>query len=111
MSRSLLVMTIVTVLLIGAGLYMSFVWAPTESTMGDIQRIFYFHVGSFWTAAIAMMLNTLGCVMYIAKRDNFWDSLAASAAEVGVSFCSGVFIIGALWVKPLRGIWWTWDAR
>ena len=35
-------------LLAGAS-YGALIWAPTESTMGLIQRIFYFHVSSAWT--------------------------------------------------------------
>src|ERR1043165_5569975 len=110
-NRWFLPMAILTAVLTAVGLYMSFVWAPTEKTMGDVQRIFYFHVGSFWTAGVAMILNMTGCIMYIARRDNFWDSLAASAAEIGVVFCSGGLMMGAMWAKPVWGIWWTWDAR
>ncbi len=109
---------ILTALLMAVGLYMSFLWVPTERTMGDVQRIFYFHLGSFWTAAVALVLNALACIMYIIRRTvgdrdkaAFWDALAASAAEIGVIFCAGGLIFGTMWAKPVWGIWWTWDAR
>jgi heme exporter protein C len=111
-------MAILTVLLLAAGLYMSFVWSPTERTMGDIYRIFYFHLGSFWTAAVALVLNAVACLMYIIRRTSgqqekagYWDALAASSAEIGVIFCAGGLIFGTMWAKPVWGIWWTWDAR
>ncbi|GAG03255.1 unnamed protein product, partial [marine sediment metagenome] len=36
-----------------AGLYMAFIYAPTDVNMGDVQRIFYFHVSSAWVAFLA----------------------------------------------------------
>ena len=39
-------LVILTLVLLAVGLYMSFIWVPTERTMGDVQRIFYFHLGS-----------------------------------------------------------------
>src|ERR1039457_7217186 len=90
---------------------MAFRYAPTEATMGDLQRIFYFHVASYWTAGVAMVLNALGCIMYLAKRTNWWDSFAASSAEVGLIFCTGGLAMSLFWAKPAWGVWWTWDAR
>lgn len=97
--------------LLALGFYMALVWAPTERTMGDVQRIFYFHVASFWTAFVAFFLNGVGSVVYLARRGAKWDSLAVSSAEVGVLFCSAGLPMGMLWAKPVWGIWWTWDAR
>jgi heme exporter protein C len=111
-------LVILTLVLLAVGLYMSFIWAPTERNMGDVQRIFYFHLGSFWTSAVALVMNALACIMYIIRRTgsakekaDFWDALAASSAEIGVIFCAGGLIFGTIWAKPVWGIWWTWDAR
>lgn len=101
----------VTGALLVAGMYMALIWAPTERTMGDIQRIFYFHVPSFWTSFVAFFLNAVGSVAYLARRNPYWDSFAASNAEVGVAFCTAGLIMGPLWAKPVWGVWWTWDAR
>lgn len=109
--KALYPLAAVAALLLGAGLYMAFEYAPTEATMGEVQRIFYFHVASYWTAAIAMVLNALACIMYIAKRSRWWDAFAASSAEVGIVFCTGGLAMSPLWAKPVWGIWWTWDAR
>src|SRR6266404_9494976 len=114
-------MAVLTALLFAAGIHMAFLWAPEEKTMGEIYRIFYLHVPSFWTAAVAMTINALACLMYIfrhseakggkPRRANFWDSLAAASAEVGLVFCTGGLWMGPMWAKPVWGIWWTWDAR
>jgi heme exporter protein C len=93
------------------GLYMVFLYAPQEATMGEVQRIFYIHVSSAWTAFLAYFLVFLGSVTYLWKRSPRADDLAQAAGEVGFVFCSVVLVTGPLWAKPVWGIWWTWDAR
>jgi heme exporter protein C len=92
-------------------LYMIFLYAPREETMGDVQRIFYVHVPSAITAFLAYFVVAAGSLMYLVKRSRAWDELANSAAEVGFIFCSCVLVTGPLWAKPVWGIWWTWDMR
>lgn len=92
-------------------MYLIFLYAPQEETMGEVQRIFYIHVPSAWTAFVAYFVVFLGSVGYLWKRSRFADELARAAAEVGFVFCSCVLITGPLWAKPVWGIWWTWDAR
>jgi heme exporter protein C len=94
-----------------AALYMIFLYAPRELTMGEVQRIFYIHVPSAWTAFLAYFLVFLGSVGYLWKRSLFADDLANASAEIGFVFCTGVLVTGPLWAKPVWGIWWTWDAR
>jgi heme exporter protein C len=100
----------VAVLFAVAGYAALFV-APTEHTMGLIQRIFYFHVPSAWTAFVAFFLVFVANIAYLLRRAPKWDWLGVSAAEVGVAFCSVVLVTGPIWAKPVWGIWWTWDAR
>ena len=92
-------------------LYMIFLYAPEELTMGEVQRIFYIHVSSAWTAFVAYLLVLVGSVGYLRNRSRAADSLAHASAEVGFVFCSSVLVTGPLWAKPVWGIWWTWDAR
>lgn len=92
-------------------LYLAFVYAPTEATMGHVQRIFYFHVGAAWTAFLAFFVVFLGGVMYLRTRDRRWDALALSSAEIGVIFTTIALAMGSIWAKPVWGAWWTWDPR
>jgi heme exporter protein C len=108
---------LITVALLGFGLYQGLVAAPTEQTMGDIQRIFYYHVPSAWTAFILFFANFIASFVYLvtrkgnALRANKADAFALATAEVGIVFTTIVLITGPLWAKPVWGIWWTWDAR
>ena len=79
--------------------------------MGEVQRIFYIHVPSGWTAFVGYFVVFLGSIGYLWKRAQFADDLAHAAAEVGFVFCTCVLVSGPLWAKPVWGIWWTWDAR
>jgi len=98
-------------LLVAVAGYAAFFIAPNERTMGAIQRIFYFHVPSAWTAFTAFFLVFISNIVYLIRRTPKWDWLGVSAAEVGLAFCSVVLVTGPIWAKPVWGIWWTWDAR
>jgi len=100
----------VTTLVIFSG-YAALFIAPDEKTMHEIQRIFYYHVPSAISAFIAFFIVFLGSVAFLVTRDDKWDVLAVSGAEVGVACSSIVLITGPIWARPVWGIWWTWDAR
>jgi heme exporter protein C len=102
---------IATLLWIFVALYLIFEYAPEEVTMGEVQRIFYIHVPSAWTAFLAYFIIFLASVRYLWKRSARADDYAQAAGEVGFVFCTCVLVTGPLWAKPVWGIWWTWDAR
>jgi len=94
-----------------AGLYMVFFYVPTEATMGIVQRIFYIHVPSAWTAFMAFGIVALCSAGYLWLRDPRLDAIAVSAAELGVIFTTIVLITGPLWAKLAWGAWWVWEPR
>jgi len=102
---------IFTLALLGFSTYQALFVAPTEQTMGDVQRIFYYHAPTAWVAGVCFFVNFLASIAYLWKRSLNADALAAASAEVGVVFCTIVLITGPIWAKPVWGIWWTWEAR
>ena len=94
-----------------ATMYGAFLGAPTERTMGDIQRIFYVHVPSAWTSFAAFFVVFIASVAFLITKNFKWDRVALACAEIGTIFCTVVLITGPIWAKPVWGIWWTWDAR
>jgi heme exporter protein C len=92
-------------------LYLIFLYAPEELTMGEVQRVFYIHFSLAMTALFGYFFVFLGSVGYLWKRSRGADDFAVAAAEVGFVYCCGVLVTGPLWAKPVWGIWWTWDAR
>ncbi len=92
-------------------IYMAFLEAPRERTMGDLQRIFYFHVPSGMMGLAAFAVNFVASLMYLIKKNRKWDSLALSATEVGLMFFTVVLVTGPIWAKPVWFVWWTWSPR
>lgn len=111
MRRLFVILALLTFGLLTFALYEGMVAAPTEQTMGEVQRIFYYHVPSAVTAFTLFLINFAISIIYLARRSPKADALAVSTAEVGVVFCTVVLVTGPLWARPVWGIWWTWDAR
>jgi heme exporter protein C len=90
---------------------MVFFYAPREATMGEVQRIFYFHVASAWVGFFAFFVVFLAGIGYLARGERRWDILALSSVEIGLTFIAMTVITGALWAKPAWGTYWTWEPR
>jgi len=111
MKRAFPILAVLTAAFLGYGLYQALWGAPTEQTMGEVQRIFYYHVPSAWTSFIFFAVNLVASIVYLIRRNLKADAVAVSAAEVGLVFCTVVLVTGPLWARPVWGIWWTWDWR
>ena len=90
---------------------MVFLYAPREATMGEVQRIFYFHVASAWVGFFAFFVTFLSGIAYLARTERRWDILALSSVEVGLTFITMTVITGSLWARPAWGTYWTWEPR
>jgi heme exporter protein C len=110
-SRLDAVLGVVLVLSMTLALYMALLEAPREKTMGDLQRIFYFHVSAAISGLIAFAINFAASLMYLIRRNRWWDNLAIAAADIGVMFMAMVLVTGPIWAKPAWFIWWTWSPR
>src|SRR5438309_9352585 len=85
--------------------------APYESTMGLIQKIFYYHVPSWIAMYTAIAVCGVASAVYLFKGSPAADSYAVSAAEVAVLFGLMGLVTGPLWGRVAWGVWWQWDAR
>ncbi len=94
-----------------AALYLVFVYVPTEKEMGIVQRIFYLMVPMGWLAMLSFFIVFIGSIFYLVKRESKWDILARSSAEIGIVFTTLALITGAIWAKPIWGVWWSWEPR
>ncbi len=99
----------ILVLLIAA--YLALVYAPKELVMGDVQRVFYFHIGTSWTALLGFILAALFSVVYLINKDLKWDRLQVAAVEVSLVFFLITIVLGSIWARPVWNTWWTWDPR
>ena len=106
-----LVLWILTFVIMELALIWALGVAPADRQQGDVQRIFYFHLGSIWPGFAAFFYVLYGSARYLKVRDLHWDRRALAAGEIGLAFCMIVLITGPIWAKPTWGVWWAWDAR
>lgn len=94
MKRLFPLLGVLTAALLTYALYAALVIAPREATMGDVQRIFYYHVPSAWTAFLLFFLNFVASVQYLVRPHPVADRLAKWAAiAIGVGFSIGAFVM------------------
>jgi heme exporter protein C len=101
--------------LILAGMFITapllIVGAPYESTMGLVQKIFYFHFPSWMAMFLAVFVAGAASVAFLVTRKPKADALAVAAAELVVVFGAIGLITGPLWGIKAWGVWWVWDPR
>jgi heme exporter protein C len=86
--------------------------APYESTMGLIQRIFYFHVPSAMVMFASAFVCGIASALYLWRRSPKADRVAIAGAELVVTFGIIVLVTGPLWARKAWGVWWDWgDVR
>src|SRR6202043_2514669 len=100
MKRAFPILGVLTAILLSYALYEALIGAPTEQTMGNVQRIFYYHVPSAWTAFILFFINFCASIVYLIWRANKADIVALVTAEVGVAFRTVVLVTGPIWARP-----------
>ena len=94
MKRLFPLLGVLTAALLTYALYAALEIAPREATMGDVQRIFYYHVPSAWTAFLLFFLNFVASVQYLVRPHPMADRLARwVAVAIGVGSCVGAFVV------------------
>lgn len=100
---------------ISAAMFLAAPWiinaAPYESTMGLVQKVFYFHFPS----AILFLVSAILCGIHSARflffKKRSADGWAVAAAELGLLFGAITLATGPLWARKAWGVWWVWDPR
>ncbi|HMB24994.1 MAG: cytochrome c biogenesis protein [Chloroflexota bacterium] len=108
---TLKILDVLSIILLGISTYLALVFAPTERVMGEVQRVFYFHIGTAWTALLGFILAGIFSVIYLIKKDLVWDRLQVAAIEVSLVFFLITIALGSIWARPAWNTWWTWDPR
>jgi heme exporter protein C len=97
MKKAFPILGLLTAVLLSYALYEALVVAPREQTMGDVQRIFYYHVPSAWTAFLLFFINFVASVQYLVRTRPQSDRIANWVVIAGgVLTCVAAYVI-----KPL----------
>ena len=86
-------------------------YAPFESTMGLVFKIFFYHMPSAWMFLLGGIVCGVASVRYLITGDPRHDRTALAAAELTVVFGLLTLLTGPLWARKSWGTWWVWDVR
>ncbi len=107
----LTILDAVAVFLLVIATGMVFFYAPMEAVMGQVQRVFYFHVSAGWVGMLGFLVAAIAGGIYLRSGDRRWDIVGLSAVEIGM-VCAFINIVtGSIWARPIWNTWWTWDPR
>ncbi|MEE9358500.1 heme ABC transporter permease [Candidatus Vondammii sp. HM_W22] len=103
--------SIIAVVLIGIGLYMSFFVAPTDYKQGEGYRIIFVHVPAAWMSMFIYLMMAFWSGIGLVFNTRLSAMLTTALAPTGAIFAFLALWTGAFWGKPMWGTWWVWDAR
>lgn len=109
--RALTILDGFTALLFVVAVGLVFFYAPTEAVMGQVQRVFYFHVATAWVGMLGFMASAIAGVAYLRSGRREWDHAGMAAVEISVVFLLIAITTGSIWARPIWNTWWTWDPR
>jgi len=110
-NKIIMALSAIAVAILGWNLHTIFLGLPDEARQDAIFRILYFHVPGGILGLTGFGVGLACSLVYLVKKDLWWDSLAASATEVALVFSLTNLITGSIWGRQQWGIWWAWDAR
>ena len=93
-------LTVLSVLGFAGTLYLGLFVADTDIQQGEIQRIFYIHMPSFFGAFTAFGATLVGGIIYLKRNSEKWDKIALAGVEVGLAFALINLLTGAIWGAP-----------
>src|SRR5213078_2539671 len=73
--------------------------APYESTMGLVQKIFYFHAACGMAMFLAAFVSGIGSAVFLFSRKPWADRLAVAGAELTIMVGLIVLVTGPLWAR------------
>ena len=109
--RTLIALDILALILLGVSSYLALVFAPTEATMGQVQRIFYFHVATAWVGMLGFIAAGISGIIFLVTRNLKWDRVEVASVEISLVFFFITIVLGSIWARPIWNTWWTWDPR
>ena len=109
--RLLTILDTVTAVMFVIAVGMVFFSAPREAVMGEVQRVFYFHVATAWVGMLGFMVAAFAGIAYLRTHNHKWDTVGLAAVEISVAFLFTAIVSGSIWARPIWNTWWTWDPR
>ncbi|WP_370263482.1 heme ABC transporter permease CcmC [Limnobacter sp.] len=97
--------------LLGLGLYLGLVLAPTDVTQGEVYRAIYVHVPAAWMSMFLYLVACAYAAINWVYRNDVSAVMMRALLPTGAWMTFVALVTGALWGKPTWGTYWVWDAR
>ena len=107
----LLWLALLTLILMGVGLYWGLVVAPTDYQQGESYRIIFIHVPAAWMSMFVYVVMAVAGFVALVWKTKISEIVVSECAVIGAMFTAVALVTGMLWGKPTWGTYWTWDAR
>ncbi|MDO9348842.1 MAG: cytochrome c biogenesis protein CcsA, partial [Anaerolineales bacterium] len=105
------ILNLLSAILLAIATWMVFFYAPLELVMGNVQKVFYFHVANAWVGMLGFVVAAVAGIAYLRTNNMKWDILEMAAVEISLVFFLIAIVTGSIWAYPAWGTWWTWDPR
>ncbi len=102
---------IAAIILLAAATIRVLFYTPVELEMGQVQKVFYFHVSAGWVGFVSFLIAAITGGVYLKTSDLKWDTVSLAAVELGLVFSLINIVSGSIWARPIWETWWTWDPR
>ncbi|MHA1904010.1 MAG: cytochrome c biogenesis protein [Candidatus Thorarchaeota archaeon] len=91
--------------------YMTWIYAPPEATLGELIRIFFQHVAPALIGYLAFGVTLVCGAVFLIKHDMRFDVIGAASAKIGLLFTTITLLSGMIWADAYWGVYWNWDPR
>jgi len=96
---------------LAATAWLGLVASPRDVVQEDAVRLMYVHVPAVTWMYIAVFACAFASFMWLRRRTDGWDVLAAASAELALLLTGLGLFTGSVWGRPTWGVYWVWDAR
>ncbi len=93
------------------GSYVALISSPVDYQQGEYVRIMYVHVPSAWMSLSIYLSISLSAASYLIWKNPLSAIFLKCSIPIGTVFSAICLITGALWGRPVWGVFWAWDAR
>src|SRR5882724_5646105 len=101
-------LAIATVVVMGAGYALAFLYAPEDANEGFAQKVFYLHVPLAAVSLVGFMVAAVHAIRHLRTGDPKHDARSYVSIHISVIFGLAVLLTGAIWAKGAWGVWWEW---
>ena len=109
--RWLTVFGLVTLAVVGVGLYGALIMSPPDVNQGDLIRVMYAHVPVAWIGFAAVAVSAVWGMLYLWRGCAIDDVRAQGTAEAALLYSILTVVGGMTYSKPTLNTYWTWDAK